>query len=592
MAVVRKTFYALRDCSCIPVTLRRSHGATARSAAVRASARNAVAGSVVPYRVITTSKPCFAVDDSGAESGSSQAASDWDYANENVFVVGRHTGKRSENAPRVDALLRLNTSVDPPRFLSELDFFLEHKLIDAAAELWKKYRTLALTPGSGADIHGEFLWKGAWICATTHNAEDAAWIAEQYEQLGLMPQKRTLGLLASTHIHAGQFELALKRMQWMVRLDFVLHQDELLQYLNQSLSWKSEQPLSEILLPLGDILVETRFLCYKKASLLGVLRAYFKALYKGVADGRLTGAEIHDAIVSAQRILERWKVADHLLWSGMVYLASRGERLDMALQVVRASHSRTHFKRSSLSDPAPGVLKRFAYEALVVQAVAENREADVAALIWSADGGSTMSWHQAAVVSSHFIHVLGGIGRLDLCSVIWDTFRERYDNNVSVINAYMFVLTEALRPREAFAIFRSFYQEGGARFSAPDGVTYSVLASALLKALEMQSGDRSADGMATSPDEVDEMVGYVEKYLTQLDDNASEHVRDAETAAQPLSRRALRARKRKEPRPRDKSERKTRANCLQEKVARIRIYMKKARRPRAKEDRLRKLQCH
>ncbi|KAA8492691.1 hypothetical protein FVE85_8198 [Porphyridium purpureum] len=431
-------------------------------------------------------------------------------------LSGHQSASSHDSAPEHFRSVESQFSVfDVHAFYDDLGSFMRTRNREAATALWGKYRTHAFGAAKSSRLKAKLLNTGAWLCCMSNDAVMAGWVARMYKELCITPDSRTLGLLSSTFIHAEQFETARAHMRWMIRLGYALPERELHYYISASL--EAMDNLDQVLLPLGEVLLSTASLCSSERERLRVVRSFCQAFSKGVLDGRLKGTRARDASECAQRVFSHWKIQDSVSWSFLVYLASRAERLDEALRMARDCHNHTSRDTSTMTEEH-GTMDAFAYEALAQQGIKENRVSAVLGLLRAEDDCSTpVTAELASFVTASFISAFGRLGRLDLCTEVFEYFSKSHNVHVGVWTAYMYVLGIAGRPTEAINLFRTLKAaEGSSDVSGPNEVTYSVLGKVVLEGMRSNK-DMMRRKARLSFDVVLEMLRYMEDFLRPVD---------------------------------------------------------------------------
>ncbi|KAA8490716.1 hypothetical protein FVE85_4347 [Porphyridium purpureum] len=202
----------------------------------------------------------------------------------------------------------------------------------------------------------------------------------------------------------------------------------------------------------------------------------------------------------------------------MAYLASHGERLDMALRVARDNFQRQRNLPLSASRVIAGVhglLRTFAYEAIAEQSVLSGRVPDAISLLFGTNGTEPQYPHGTAyILVACYIRAFGKLGRLDLSADVFDTYSRLHEGNAFVSNSYLFALGHAGHRMDAVALVRRL--ENAQKVGAPviDGVTYSALGKILLEGLSSSATNDLCDPAQAVPvDTVVEMLGHMEAYL-------------------------------------------------------------------------------
>ncbi|KAA8490622.1 hypothetical protein FVE85_9395 [Porphyridium purpureum] len=404
-----------------------------------------------------------------------------------------------------------------------------------AVDVWENISSSALAEDTL--VTANILRSGAMVCSITKNATEARSILRKYRQLKMTPDARTLHFILATFINAECFDRARKVMRGISRLCFVLRADALRQYIRNSfLASTKGESLHQLLLPLAEILVDAPYLCASEGQRLSVLRTYFGALQTAVADSRLS-AHARATAESADRVFQRWQIPDATVSSHMVFLASRGGLLNLALKAARAHHDSPG---ENIDEDASGPLLASAYEALAEQSVAENRLRDALQLVFKTDSSepltlrrrSNVPGNDAAHIIQCYVRAFGRLGRLDLCREVFESFLRAYDPSVVVSNAYMKVLSESASSEETVALFRRLQEiHSGSSSSMLNAFTYSLLGTTVLKSLS--SGRQGQEyGTALSTDAVFQLVDCIESFLAHEGVNQSEVLAEKELAVQ------------------------------------------------------------
>ncbi|KAA8494260.1 hypothetical protein FVE85_4235 [Porphyridium purpureum] len=338
-----------------------------------------------------------------------------------------------------------NNPIELTMFDSLLRFLLAHKRTRHAADVWKLLRSSTLLGiSAGPVVDASLLGSGVWACAVTHDFNEVEWIAKRYSQLNIVPDVRSLHVLAFVCIRNAQFKAAAAKMQWIIQLGYVLHERELRQYLIEAVKQDKhsrtdsdvKESFYERLALLGDVLIKARDLCTTKRDQLRFLRTYFNVLYDGVTDGRLKAHERNMTSV-ALGVYRHWRIEDSIVSSYMVYIACCAERFDVALQVARKSHRQIHISRKKKEH---GTMRGFAYEALATLSAKVDRIDEALNLVFRPDLDEPVNANRAAFVITTFIYIFGQLGRFDVCRKIFDSFSSVYPHHLAVATAYEMAL--------------------------------------------------------------------------------------------------------------------------------------------------------
>ncbi|KAA8497448.1 hypothetical protein FVE85_1177 [Porphyridium purpureum] len=417
--------------------------------------------------------------------------------------------------------------LDAVVFDALLRFFLRHQQTAVAAELWSELWIPGLAASNTAQLDASILESGAWVCAKTGNATEAARVAELYQKLGIKPDARVLHLLVSACVRAAQFGIAREYMQWICSLGYTLHECELRQYVRAGLSAnKADEPLDELLLTLADEVLTDRdvVLCSDERNRVRFLRFFFNTLHTCVSDGRLP---VHikrplfaprDAFQCAQYLFARWKTTDSGISSCMVYLASRAGCLSMAMRVALASHEQAPPLHGNASKIPHGMLHAFAYEALVEQCLKQDRMGLALDLIFDQEDENLLNARRTAHMMTPYLKTLGRLGRLDLCHKLFRTYEQWCDILVRPAGVYMKLLSKAGYHAKALTLFRKLHAIYGSSDLKATRRLFRVLSSVVLQA----SSRTRYGGSQLSVDVIEDMVRVMKKYVRQLDRSPTE----------------------------------------------------------------------
>ncbi|KAA8492693.1 hypothetical protein FVE85_8200 [Porphyridium purpureum] len=163
-----------------------------------------------------------------------------------------------------DEMVRVQpATLDVDTFARFLNGFLKFKLYDTAWHVWSIMREPPFSRQVVVD--SAILSSGAWICARGHGkAEGALWITSQYKALGLEPPSRELSLLTAAFVHDGWMAEALRTMEWTVHLNYVLHQREIIQFVDRCVRHHAWAELLQLADPLSKTNIIEHLSCARR----------------------------------------------------------------------------------------------------------------------------------------------------------------------------------------------------------------------------------------------------------------------------------------------------------------------------------------
>ncbi|KAA8492033.1 hypothetical protein FVE85_3471 [Porphyridium purpureum] len=373
-----------------------------------------------------------------------------------------------------------------------LRFFTLNKQNRLAAEVWKMMKARAFAAIPSRHISASILSQGAWISMVTENATEAGWIFRKLMELGVRPHARTLDLLTLTCARAGACEDACTLIRWTCRLGYSLNEKTLFAFIRAAQTTASGQALGELLIPFGYVLLEAERLCTTKRQRTLLMRAYFEALYYAASGEQLADEHVHDAADFAERV-ESWTTKDSELSSYCVYLFCQADRLDDALRVARDNHRRANGAGVRTDGKVPGQMHAFAYDAVILLSIQQNRLPEAMTLVIGRSVDSIMDARLAVFASKCYIDRLSRLEQLDLCAEVLDAFVQKFA-------AY---LGEAGRSVEAILMFQ--------KLQPPHD--------------ESTSSD-SKEGQCTTRVSFTELVDFMEAYLATSDDGVRSKIEE------------------------------------------------------------------
>ncbi|KAA8491575.1 hypothetical protein FVE85_2590 [Porphyridium purpureum] len=310
--------------------------------------------------------------------------------------------------PSVRTPNRHGSTTDALALDALLRYFLSHKLYDNAAEVWKNMREQAFTVIPSPDMSFSILSSGAWVCRTSRNADEVEWIVQKFAELDVTPDVRTLDLLTFTCIRARRFDTALELLRSTCRLGYSQHEKTLLYYICASREAETVNALGELIVPLGDVLLDSQRVGTTKRQKWFVFRAYFEALHACVSDEQLDQRYKEDAADFAERFMQTHQSENLLFSSFVVYLVSRAGRFNEAM----------HVAHDSQREGTSGELLAFAYDALLELSVKQDCLSVAIEFALGRAGDAAA----AAFVTKIYISALGRLGRPDLCGEVFNAF--------------------------------------------------------------------------------------------------------------------------------------------------------------------------
>ncbi|KAA8492035.1 hypothetical protein FVE85_3473 [Porphyridium purpureum] len=406
-------------------------------------------------------------------------------------------------------LMYVHQQEGPTLFSRLVKYLLKHGQAEAANAAWKMVR--AQTLSSGVVVDASILDGGALACAKMNNIDEMIVVLRKYKELSLTPAARVLQEFTKVCIQAKDFDATRALMRWTNRLpdgEYNILAEELVAYIRAS---RNEKGKDHPLCALADILVGTMHLGGSEATRISILRLYFKTLGTLMADGNLE-APASETLATAYRVFEFWNgVEDRLTTSHMVYLASVGKHLDLALRIVRSKLDlacRTEAKRAlPFKQLHHKLLQPFALAAAVELSIIQSRAYDALAFVF--DGvGDPLPKSVAAWVVIQFMNTSDKSGRLDLCTDMLGAFSRRYGVDVGVSNSYIYLKGRGGCNTEAIEEFQKLHHA-----SVANEASFCVLGSVLWNALAKSKHGRD-DSVSTQL--AKEMTALLFEFLKSL----------------------------------------------------------------------------
>ncbi|KAA8496296.1 hypothetical protein FVE85_0025 [Porphyridium purpureum] len=406
-------------------------------------------------------------------------------------------------------LVHGHDSVDSDAFSHLLEGYLKNEEPDAAMEVWKMMRNEPFL--QRIQMNSGKLELGARMCRETTVTDGlydiTEYIADMYREkarrrVRFVPTNDALHNLASAFIRRTHWDRALSCLQRMQSLQYRIHAWIVRQFVATCVRDMDLRDLPKLAITLS--MCEPGRFASSDEQRLDILHAIIDAIYMGVIKGAL---EPKAAASAGKEVFSRWPrlVEDKSTTSAIMYMNTLGNNLEYAVRTADIHHMK--FGKQ-------GMLHTFAYKTFVRRCVQREIKRNTLAkfpmrLIFRESHKEKTDASLRVKLTVLFMHELGRLHRLDLCTALYEKYVRLYKLNPHVMTSYMYVLGMASRPAEAIVTLKRMHEAHG---RPKDGITYSALASVVL--VNGREDRLSVDIMT-------QLLKYIDGYLSNIPDAAT-----------------------------------------------------------------------